>query len=581
VSRGELLFAAVILLLAGSARLAAGRHIDGKRRSDCTFFAAGTHAEPRWWGRGGDPRWALLPGWKRAACWWAVLGVTAGLRFWRTGTEWSLVFIVGPAAGLLGARAVNAVRDWRHNRDWVNPLNEALPVDVAVKEIARDRTRAVLALPAGFTGDDKDKKLIAQAVTAKLNPVAALEADWQLHGKKPEATFTLVQPPPGYVSFADIRAAADAAEEHEIVLGIGRKGIIGKVSVDNDSPHIGLSMGSGDGKSVTARNAASQLAHHGALIACLDAKFVSQHWAAGLRNVAYARSPAEIHELALWLAEEVDRRKALTLKYADVEGVVHADPGPRIVAILEELNVTQNELSAYWKRDLDGKGKSPAVIALDKVSAIGRQVLVNLVYIGQRLSAKATSGGSGDARENIGVLLMSNPAASTWKMLVGDRHSLPSATDVAGRLQVVSAKTVTEIQGAYVTGAQAREYATSGEVAVAPDGMPCAGGVAPVGTPERAAQDVTDMRAIEGQPPDLRIVRDSPVLPALPSRITIKEALAEGISGPSYDAVRKALSRAVGAPEPVGRRGNADEYDRVEWCDWEELRRQPRREAVR
>jgi len=30
-------------------------------------------------------------------------------------------------------------------------------------------------------------------------------------------------------------------------------------------------------------------------------------------------------------------------------------------------------------------------------------------------------------------------------------------------------------------------------------------------------------------------------------------------------------------PVPVGVRGNADEYDRVEWCDWEEARRQPRR----
>jgi hypothetical protein len=205
-------------------------------------------------------------------------------------------------------------------------------------------------------------------------------------------------------------------------------------------------------------------------------------------------------------------------------------------------------------------------------------VLVNLVYIGQRLSAKATSGGSGDARENIGVLLMSNPAASTWKMLVGDRHALPAATDVQGRLQVVTAKVVTEIQGAYVTGAQARDYATSGDVAVPRDDMPCVGGLAPVGTAERAAQDVPDMTAIDGSGPDLAAVRDCHGHPPLPPTITIREALDEGVSGPSYDAVRKARERDPAAPEPVGRRTNgADEYDRVEWCDWEELRRQPRR----
>jgi hypothetical protein len=559
-------------------RFATGQHLDGRKRSDATFLAAGTSGDPHWWGSGESSRWARMSGAKRAGVRWAAVDLLIGWLFYRQVTERLLVLILGPAIGLL---VVMVPRDWRHNRDWVRPLNEALPAGITVAEVARDRSTAVLALPAGFTGDDKDKKLIAQAVAAKLNPAAALEADWsQLHGKNPQVTFNLAQPPPGYVSFADIRPHADAAEEHEIVLGIGRKGVVGKVSVDSDSPHIGLSMGSGDGKSVTARNAASQLAHHGALIAVLDTKFVSQHWAAGLRNVAYARTPEEIHELALWLADEVDRRKKLALYHADVEGIVHANPGSRIVAILEELNATQGELSAYWK-SIGGKGRSPAVAALDKVSNIGRQVLVNLVYIGQRLSAKAVSGGSGDARENLGVLLMSNPAASTWKMLVGDRHALPAATDVQGRLQVVMAKTVLEIQGAYVTGQQARDYATSGIVAVAPDDMPCVGGLAPVGTPERAAQDVPDIPAIEGNRPDLHVVPDSPGPAPRPPRITIPEAVAEGISGPTYDAVRKALSRTLNPPEPVGRRGNADEYDRVEWCDWEELRRQPRKAGIR
>jgi hypothetical protein len=421
-----------------------------------------------------------------------------------------------------------------------------------------------------------------QIAAAKLNPGAELHGDWsKLHGKRPEVVITLVQPPPGYVGFGDIRELADAAAEHEAVLGLGRKGVPGIVSVDNDSPHIGLSMGSGDGKSVTARNVASQLAHHGAIIAVLDAKLMSQHWAAGLRNVAYARTPEEIHALAMWLAAEVHHRNKVALYNADVEGKVHASVGPRIIGILEELNITQAVLSAYWK-SIDGKGRSPAVLALDFVAFSGRAVNVNLVYIGQRLSAKATSGGSGDARENLGVLLMSNPAASTWKMLVGDRHTLPPATDVQGRLQVVTAKTVTEIQGAYVTGAQAREYATSGVVAVPRDDMPCVGGLAPVGTPERAAQDVPDMNAIEGNAPDLRVVPDIPRPAPLPPRITITEAVAEGISGPSVEAVRKALRperqrSGVTPPQPVGTRGNADEYDRVEWCDWEEARRQPRR----
>ena len=523
---------------------------------------------------------------------WAFLAVQYGLLTALVPVLAALAATALTAAGWGTWRGVLAVRHWNHHRNWVHPLNETLPPAVTVRELASDRSRAVLALAPGTVADDKFKQLVMLTTAAKLDlPLADLKGDWsKLHGKRPEAVITLVEPPPGYVSFADILPLADAAAEHEVVLGLGkpspryRKGVPGIVSVDNDSPHIGLSMSSGDGKSVTARNAASQLAHHGALIAVLDAKLMSQHWAAGLRNVAYARTPEEIHDLAIWMSGEVDRRNDVALHSADVEGKVHARVGPRMIGILEEMNATQSKLAAYWK-SIGGKGRSPAVAALDHVSNTGRQVDVNLVYIGQRLSAKAVSGGSGDARENLGVLLMSNPAASTWKMLVGDRHALPAATDVQGRLQVVTAKKVTPIQGAYVTGAQAREYATSGIVAVPRDDMPCVGGLAPVGTPERAAQDVPDMTAIEGQGPDLRIVPDSPGHPPLEPRITITEAIAEGISGPTYDAVRKALARARAegreVPQPVGSRGNADEYDRVQWCDWEELRRQPKRRAVR
>jgi hypothetical protein len=554
-------------------RWVSGFPLDGKYRTNATWNHPATRVlHPT----GRAIRWHWWRRRTRAAIRDSAT-IAAAAAAWGAAVNWAATLAVLAGTGAVAALLAGwQVRNWRHRRDWVGPLNEALPPGITVRKLTRDRSRTVLALPPGFTGDDKDKKLIMQVASAKLNPVAVLEPAWSLHGKHPEVAITLIQPPPGYVSFADIRELADAAEEHEIVLGIGRKGVPGIISVDNDSPHIGLSMGSGDGKSVTARNSAAQLAHHGALIVVLDAKLMSQHWAAGLPNVAYARTPAEIHVLAIWLAGEVDRRNLVALYSADVEGKVHASVGPRIVGILEELNVTQAALSDYWKSS-GGKGRSPAVAALDKVAFTGRAVNVNLEYIGQRLSAKATSGGSGDARENLGVLLMSNPAASTWKMLVGDRHALPPATDVQGRLQVVTAKTVTEIQGAYVTGAQARGYATSGDVAVPRDDMPCVGGLAPVGTPERAAQDVPDMPAIEGNGPGLHVVPDIPGRVPPAPRVTIADAVAEGISGPSVDAVRKALQRALAAPEPVGRRGNADEYDRVEWCDWEEARRQPRR----
>jgi hypothetical protein len=553
--------------------------------------------EPPWsvWRRNNSPaRWPRLALYKKALilvpC--AAAAVTAAweLAFHTSGTERVLAVVCGLLLAGWLIRIVRWREEFRHNRDWVRPLDLKLPPDVIVKSLTRDRSQTVLALPPGRAIDAKEQDAILAVAAATLDlPAVDLKSEFSQFGKRPQAVITLVPPPPGYVSFADIQPYADVAEEHQIIPGLGRptkkfsKGEPVTLSATGDSPMFGLSIGSGGGKSVAARNAACQFAHHGCLIATLDTKLISQHWCAGLRNVAYARTPAELHELAIWLAGEVDRRNQVALFAADVEGEVHAHVGPRIIGILEELNATQAVLQAYWRDELGGKGKSPAVLALDKVSFTGRQVLVNLIYIGQRLSAKAISGGSGDARDNIGVWFTRNPVKRTWDLLgLGDRHALPPATDVDGRLQIATAKEVIEVQGAFVTGKQAREYATSGIVAVPPAGMPCVGGLAPVGTAERLAQDVPDMPALPGHGPDLHVVRDSPGQPPqLPPRITIPEAVAEGISGPTYDAVRKDLARrrrkGEPVPVPVGVRGNADEYDRIEWCDWEETRRQPRR----
>ena len=415
--------------------------------------------------------------------------------------------------------------------------------------------------------------------------------------RRPVAVFVKAEPMPGFVAWAEIAAAAEAAKEHELVLGLTRKGPRDPfiTSVELENPHLGLSMPTGDGKSVTARLAASQLAHHGALVVVLDRKLASHMWAAGLPNVAYARTIAEVHELILWLAAEGDRRNALAVQYADVEGVVHANPGSRIVALLEELNATAAELKSFW-RAIGGKGMSPAVIALDRVAFTGRAVAINLVYIGQRLSAKATGGGSADSRENLGLKLISNPAASTWKMLVGDRHPLPAGSDVKGRLHVVTAKTSTEIQAGFMTGAEARAYATSGVVATAPDDMPCLGiegALAPLGTPERAAQEASGAarRLILRLVPDTDDVPDTgesgPDVPpshghrlalAAPLEpLTIAELIEEGITGPTPEAVRKQMQRdrkaGIAVPEPSRKKGSAPAYDRVEFADWEESRR--------
>ena len=101
--------------------------------------------------------------------------------------------------------------------------------------------------------------------------------------------------------------------------------------------------------------------------------------------------------------------------------------------MVEELNTLMKQLKTYW-RQIGGKGPSPALLALEQLIFTGRQLRMHLLMIGQRLSAKATSGdGSGDVRENLGTIIVYNLKDSTWKMLA-DGHAKPPATEPRGPL---------------------------------------------------------------------------------------------------------------------------------------------------
>src|SRR5262245_29966610 len=104
-------------------RFIGGQHLDGRKRSDATFWSDGMSGEPSWWGTGRESRWVLMAGWKRAAVRLAVLAALAGLAWppWRVVTEWALALTGGPAAGLVLWRTVRAARRMRHRRTLERP----------------------------------------------------------------------------------------------------------------------------------------------------------------------------------------------------------------------------------------------------------------------------------------------------------------------------------------------------------------------------------------------------------------------------------------------------------------------------
>lgn len=466
-----------------------------------------------------------------------------------------VLFLLLVAAGVWLAFA------WRHHRRFVRPTRGALEKRHGLGQqrlqIARDRSEVRLALPQAWAGDSKERQALIEVLTAKTG-IESPEASWRLAGPAPMLMLTVSKPPPARVALADVIPEIRRARPDELVWGVGKHNAIVKSSLSGDSPHLGLSMGSGAGKSVTARAILAQMLYHGAIGLILDYKMISHQWARDLPNVSIVRRPHEIHSALLWLGREAERRNEVALAGADMDGNVHAVVGARLIVICEELNATVAKLRAYWREvrndDKSLPQRSPALEALDSVSFMGRQVLMNVVYIGQRLSVKA-SGGDGDARENIGVVAFGRYSSSNWKMLAGE-HAMPPKSLNPGRIQVVGSD-VRETQAVFLPAAEARRLALMGTVTPCPAGMP---GAVPVTA--RTHEALTS-------PEHASVPETRPHVAPVSGLVTLKQAVDEGIVARSLHAVRKASQRP-GFPERKTLDGTAGLYDAVELALWDQ-----------
>jgi hypothetical protein len=346
-------------------------------------------------------------------------------------------------------------------------------------------------------------------------------------------------------------------------MGIGKRGAIVKASLASDSPHIGISMGSGGGKSNLAAFMLLQELRRGAIALVLDSKWISHPWLIGLPNVAYARTAAELHAAMVWLADELDRRNQVAFRSVDVRGTVRANVGPRLFIVAEELNMAIPRLRAHWDetRDRDEPKRSPAITGLGEVSFAGRQVKMHLVLIGQMLTSAATGSKDSSVKENVGIKCMARYSPNAWKTMAPE-HPMPPKPAALGRVQVVTAAGVRETQVPLVDFGQARELVLAGNITPCPAGMP-------------GAVRVTDPPHIAHTGADLPVVTVTGALPVTGSAdsITLSEAVGLGIIGPSIAAVRVARHRDENFPPPVGQRGLAHLYDPQQLAEWTAGRR--------
>lgn len=387
--------------------------------------------------------------------------------------------------------------------------------------------RIRLEIGAPFVTTEQ-RSMISAIVTAKI-PAGDLVESWHQVGAQVTATWTPRKRPPGSVGLADLEARFAQLAEDEFYLGQGPGNTAVTISLSADSPHIGLSAGTGAGKSVLAQLVAVQILRRGGQVVILDRKG-SHRWALGVPGIDYCTRPEQMHRALLRVAATADERNTLALH--EPEGW---DPGPRVLVICEELNATIAQLANWWAdhRAKSEPKRSPAITALGEIAFMGRSAKTHLLAIAQMLTARALGGP--EARENFGIRALARYTTNNWKMLVPEA-AMPRSSRTLGRWQIVVAGVATETQVCYLTAAQARAFARVADVAKGPD-----------------------------RPPTSNVAGDTRAT----CDITLREAIDEGLLPWRWQAARKRLERGVGdPPAPTGQRGQAHTYDRGEMAAW-------------
>jgi hypothetical protein len=599
----------------GIGRFLAGRPMDGVKRTDATFWRTGTRVLPKVEGR--VSRSSYRAGWQRLTfriSTLAVLGiggyqagwvhqdetVAAAREVWADpGPALAAVEPAGIAAASTAAAGTAAylalTRKRREfQREWVIPLHEALALPLRLPE--QTDPRRYLHIPRNFSEDDAvirvdvpgrldfSKDLVADIIATKL-ALEGVTFSWHLAGRETYVTVKKSRKPPAKAAFKDpkVREIVAAAKESAPVIGIGAGGHPGAVDLDAESPHILVNASTGGGKSVTLRCIACQMLHHGSLVYILDTKRISHPWASGLPGVTYCRDIADIHDQLIALGLEGRRR----IRAADELGG-DTDPdaiGPRLLILLEEVNATMKQLARYWERIREpGDPKvSPALDALNEILYMGRQVRMHVLLVAQSATARALGGP--EVREQFATRILARYSLNAWRMLAPEVHPAPKPTKHPGRAQVVIGGTARETQVLFFTGAEAREWASTGKKPAATDGpgpvqllgsptdsLPDAGsttpGLPPAPEPPAAAggdrpadaRNLTPAPAAAPGEPVANATATPPrtLTPAVVDddrAVGLREAHQHHLPGITLAALRFARANDPAFPGPAGKRG--------------------------
>jgi hypothetical protein len=448
-------------------RFATGAHLDGKIRTDAGWFARGTKVlHPT----GRASRWAHMPRAHRAA--WRVgilLAVVLSVAGLVLDAAVAVPAILGAgvaAAALGGWRLVRTVRYWRHNRRVVGPLARALalPLQSTSPEVERKlhvplnyqhKEAAVrVGLPDHWQGSDPQREAVARIVGQRLG------GEWTTRVSRSPLLLIASHPPepPALVRFAEVADLIRAKGSIDrILIGLGTGAAPVWLDFSDEIAHLGVSVGTGGGKSSFLRLIAAQLAYWGcADFPVIDSKLVSLDGMEALPGLRIYRTVEEQWDAIGGQVEDMEDRYQRLL--ADRSAAF-----PVTAMLLEEQNDAAIEWRSYWNQAKGSKDPAtpPVYSDITKYMIKGRQVRKRVIGVYQMLSHNACGGIDASVmRSSYGAKALSRYSHQQWDSLTGIRPRVASSA-IPGRWVVVLGNHVRHVQVPFGTAEELCAFALS------------------------------------------------------------------------------------------------------------------------
>lgn len=545
----------VLALVVG--RFLTGHHLDGRRRSDATFWSDGTQGDVHWWSRAGSQGswWVLAAGWKRAVI--RLVVIAAALGLWRAPhlTGWLLAGLGGPVAGVVVARAHRRVREGRHRRELVRPLatalspflgiaprvaEQAVKIPAGFSDTAGGEHVGSITLPDHWAATEDQKARVLEVVRARVE--IEIKPQWRTGQYPMVLNLTRAPQPPTLVPFAEVRSDLDALPLGKVLLGVTAGDSYRHVDLFQEDPHWATNAGSRRGKTSLLLLHDAQLLHQAPKLALppdapdccyelaviIDPKGVGFGSAlAGVPRVELYDDPRNIE--AMW--DGIARfRKYLFARMDEHKADPTTEFRPATLTI-DEINQFAAMSLHHWRRVKEKGDPAMPPVWEDIASVVwmGAQFRAQVHAAGQRLDHASLGG----LRDSFAVRMLAGYTPQQYAFLIGPPYQRPQKP--RGRFLLYEGGELEWLQLVYGQAGELRDYAMEGRTGKSQD-------VAPV--------------------PDVTL-------------IGLREATARGVLTCTLEAAKRARATDPQFPEPRGMGGHGGQehlYEAGELRAWETSR---------